>query len=123
MLRTNQNTSIIQKPSVIQGQKIKKGDDVIVLTGKDKGRTGQVLSVLGDSKVLVENINIVKKHQKGNPNTGQESGIVEKEMPIHISNVMLMNPLTNKGDKIGIKQLEDGTKVRFFKSNNEVVDI
>lgn len=104
-------------------KRIKKGDDVTVLTGKDKGRTGQVLSVLGDSKVLVENINIVKKHQKGNPNTGQESGIVEKEMPIHISNVMLMNPLTNKGDKVGIKQLEDGTKVRFFKSNNEVVDI
>ena len=95
----------------------------LILTGKDKGRTGQVLSVLGNSKVLVENINIVKKHQKGNPNTGQESGIIEKEMPIHISNVMLMNPITNKRDKIGIKQLEDGTKVRFFKSNNEVVDI
>ena len=103
--------------------KIKKGDDVIVLSGKDKGRTGQVLSVLNNSKVVVENINIVKKHQKGNPNTGQESGIVEKEMPIHISNVLLLNPITNKGDKIGIKKLEDGTKVRYFKSNNEVVDI
>ena len=103
--------------------KIKKGDDVIVLSGKDKGRTGQVLSVLNKSKVIVENINIVKKHQKGNPNTGQESGIVEKEMPIHISNVLLLNPITNKGDKVGIKKLEDGTKVRYFKSNNEVVDI
>lgn len=103
--------------------KIKKGDDVIILSGKDKGRTGQVLSVLKNSKVIVENINIVKKHQKGNPNTGQESGIVEKEMPIHISNVLLMNPITNKGDKVGIKKLEDGTKVRYFKSNNEVVDI
>jgi|TARA_Y100000814_G_scaffold237481_1_gene181640 large subunit ribosomal protein L24 len=103
--------------------KIKKGDDVIVLSGKDKGRTGQVLSVLNNSKVVVENINIVKKHQKGNPNTGQESGIVEKEMPIHISNVLLLNPITNKGDKVGIKKLEDGTKVRYFKSNNEVVDI
>jgi len=103
--------------------KIKKGDDVIVLSGKDKGRTGQVLSVLNNSKVLVENINIVKKHQNGNPNTGQESGIVEKEMPIHISNVLLLNPITNKGDKVGIKKLEDGTKVRYFKSNNEVVDI
>ena len=103
--------------------KIKKGDDVIVLSGKDKGRTGQVLSVLNNSRVVVENINIVKKHQKGNPNTGQESGIVEKEMPIHISNVLLMNPITNKGDKVGIKKLEDGTKVRYFKSNNEVVDI
>ena len=103
--------------------KIKKGDDVIVLSGKDKGRTGQVLSVLNNSKVVVENINIVKKHQKGNPNTGQESGIVEKEMPIHISNVLLLNPITNKGDKVGIKKLEDGTIVRYFKSNNEVVDI
>ncbi|MCH2478338.1 MAG: 50S ribosomal protein L24 [Gammaproteobacteria bacterium] len=103
--------------------KIKKGDDVIVLSGKDKGRTGQVLSVLNNSRVVVENINIVKKHQKGNPNTGQESGIVEKEMPIHISNVLLLNPITNKGDKVGIKKLEDGTKVRYFKSNNEVVDI
>ena len=103
--------------------KIKKGDDVIVLSGKDKGRTGQVLSVLNNSKVVVENINIVKKHQKGHPNTGQESGIVEKEMPIHISNVLLLNPITNKGDKVGIKKLEDGTKVRYFKSNNEVVDI
>ena len=103
--------------------KIKKGDDVIVLSGKDKGRTGQVLSVLNNSRVVVENINIVKKHQKGNPNTGQESGIIEKEMPIHISNVLLLNPITNKGDKVGIKKLEDGTKVRYFKSNNEVVDI
>ena len=103
--------------------KIKKGDDVIVLSGKDKGRTGQVLSVLNNSRVVVENINIVKKHQKGNPNTGQESGIVEKEMPIHISNVLILNPITNKGDKVGIKKLEDGTKVRYFKSNNEVVDI
>ena len=104
-------------------KKIKKGDDVIVLSGKDKGRTGQVLNVLKNSKVVVENINIVKKHQKGNPNTGQESGIIEKEMPIDMSNIMLLNPITNKGDKVGIKKLEDGTKVRFFKSNNEVVDI
>ena len=81
------------------------------------------LSSVSNSKVLVENINIVKKHQKGNPNTGQEGGIIEKEMPVHISNVMLLNPLTNKGDKVGIKRLEDGKKVRFFKSNNEVVDI
>tara|TARA_B100000686_G_scaffold22549_1_gene20519 strand:- start:606 stop:923 length:318 start_codon:yes stop_codon:yes gene_type:complete len=104
-------------------KKIKKGDDVIVLSGKDKGRTGQVLNVLKNSKAVVENINIVKKHQKGNPNTGQESGIIEKEMPIDMSNIMLLNPITNKGDKVGIKKLEDGTKVRFFKSNNEVVDI
>ena len=96
---------------------------MIVLSGKDKGRTGTVLRMLNNSKVLVENINIVKKHQKGNPNTGQEGGIIEKEMPIHISNVMLLNPITNQPDRVGIKRLEDGTKVRFFKSNNEVVDI
>ena len=103
--------------------KIKKGDEVIVLTGKDKGRRGQVLNVIKNRKVLIENVNLVKKHQKGNPNTGEESGIIEKEMPIDISNVMLFNPITKKGDKVGFKILEDGRKVRFFKSNNEVVDI
>tara|TARA_B100001013_G_scaffold269273_1_gene170630 strand:+ start:170 stop:487 length:318 start_codon:yes stop_codon:yes gene_type:complete len=103
--------------------KIKKGDEVIVLTGKDKGRQGQVIKVIKNRKILIENVNVVKKHQKGNPNTGVESGIIEKEMPIHISNVMLLNPITKKGDKVGFKNLEDGRKVRFFKSNNEVVDI
>ena len=103
--------------------KIKKGDQVIVLSGKDKGRQGQVIKVMKNSKILIENINLVKKHQKGNPNTGEESGIVEKEMPIHLSNVTLFNPITKKGDKVGFKVLEDGRKVRFFKSNNEVVDI
>ncbi len=103
--------------------KIKKGDEVIVLTGKDKGRQGQVVKVINNRKVLIENVNLVKKHQKGNPNTGEESGIIEKEMPIDISNVMLFNPITKKGDKVGFKILEDGRKVRFFKSNNEVVDI
>ena len=96
---------------------------MIVLTGKDKGRQGQVVKVINNRKVLIENVNIVKKHQKGNPNTGEESGIIEKEMPIDISNVMLFNPITKKGDKVGFKILEDGRKVRFFKSNNEVVDI
>ena len=96
---------------------------MIVLTGKDKGRQGQVIKVFKNSKVLIENENLVKKHQKGNPNTGVESGILEKEMPIHISNVMLLNPITKKGDRIGFRILEDGRKVRFFKSNNEVVDI
>jgi len=103
--------------------KIKKGDEVIVLTGKDKGRRGQVLNVIKNRKVLIENVNLVKKHQKGNPNTGETSEIIEKEMPIHVSNVMLFNPITKKGDKVGFKILEDGRKVRFFKSNNEVVDI
>jgi len=103
--------------------KIKKGDEVIIMTGKDKGRRGQVLKVFSSSKILVENINLVKKHQKGNPNTGQESGIIEKEMPIQSSNVMLFNTASEKGDRVGFKTLEDGRKVRFFKSNNEVVDI
>ncbi len=102
-------------------RKLKKGDEVIVITGKDKGRRGTILRVL-DEKVLVEGINMVKKHQKANPNAGVEGGIIDKEMPIHISNVMLFNPATNKGDRVGIKTLEDGRKVRYFKSNGEVVD-
>ena len=104
-------------------QKIKKGDEVIVISGKDKGRRGLVLSVHTDNKVTVESINMVKKHSKPNPMKGVEGGIVEKEMPIHISNVMLFNAATSKGDRIGIKQLEDGKKVRYFKSNGEVVDV
>lgn len=102
--------------------KIKKGDDVIVLTGKDKGRRGTVLTVMDNNKVLVEGINVVKKHQKPNPNKGIEGGIVDKQMPIQVSNVALVNPQTNKADRVGFKTLEDGKKVRFFKSNNEVVD-
>lgn len=102
-------------------RKIKKGDEVIVIAGKDKGRRGNVLRVM-DGKVLVENTNLVKKHQKPNPNAGVQGGIVEKEMPLDISNVMLFNPATNKGDRVGIKTLEDGRKVRFFKSNGETVD-
>ena len=94
--------------------KIKQGDEVLVLAGKDKGRQGQVIKVINNRKVLIENVNLVKKHQKGNPNTGQESGIIEKEMPIDVSNVMLFNPITKKGDKVGFKILEDGRKVRFF---------
>lgn len=103
-------------------QKIKRGDDVIVIAGKDKGRRGAVLNVLDTGRVLVEGVNMVKKHQKPNPNAGVQGGIVEKEMPIDRSNLMLFNPVTDKADRIGIKTLEDGRKVRFFKSNNEVVD-
>ncbi len=103
--------------------KIKKGDEVIVITGKDKGRRGTVTGMLADGKVLVENINMVKKTQKPNPNQGVTGGIVDKEMPIQLSNVMLFNPATGKGDKVGIKTLEDSTKVRYFKSNGEVVDV
>ena len=104
-------------------QKIKKGDDVVVITGRDKGRRGTVLSILGNGRVLVEGVNIAKKHQKPNPNAGVQGGIIEKEMPLAQSNVMLLNPITDKGDRVGIKTLEDGRKVRFFKSNSEVVDV
>ena len=104
-------------------QKIKKGDDVIVLTGKDKGKRGTVVRVVGSDRVVVENVNMVKRHTKANPQAGIAGGIVEKEASIHISNVALFNPATKKGDRVGIKTLEDGKKVRFFKSNNEVVDI
>jgi large subunit ribosomal protein L24 len=102
--------------------RIRKGDEVIVIAGKDKGRRGSVLRVYDDGRVLVENINVAKKHQRGNPNAGQPGGIISKEMPIDISNVMIFNAQTEKGDRIGYRRLEDGTKVRFFKSNNEVLD-
>ena len=104
-------------------QRLRKGDEVIVIAGRDKGRRGSILRVNDDGRVLVENINIVKKHQKPNPNAGVPGGIVEKEMPLEASNVMLFNPQTGKGDRIGFKTLEDGRKVRYFKSNNEVVDV
>ena len=104
-------------------KKIKKGDDVVVLTGKDKGKTGLVVRVLDeDERVVVENVNIVKKHQRGNPNANIPGGIIEKEMPLHISNVALVNPATGKADRVGFKVLDDGRKVRYFKSNGEVLD-
>lgn len=101
--------------------KIRKGDDVIVTTGKDKGKRGAVLRML-EGKVLVEGANKVRKHQKPNPVKGVSGGIVEMEMPLDISNVALFNPATKKADRVGIKVLEDGRKVRFFKSNGEVID-
>lgn len=103
-------------------RKIRKGDDVIVIAGKDKGLRGTVLRVFPDERVLVQNRNMVKKHQKPNPNIGRTGGIIDKEMPLHISNVMLFNPATAKGDRISFKTLEDGRKVRVFRSNGEVVD-
>lgn len=103
--------------------RIKKGDEVIVITGRDKGRRGTVLRIFEDDRVLVENINVVKKHQKPNPQRGVAGGIVEKEMPLQASNVMLWNPVAKKGDRIGVRTLQDGKKVRYFKSNNEVVDV
>ncbi|MGD2054000.1 MAG: 50S ribosomal protein L24 [Gammaproteobacteria bacterium] len=104
-------------------KRLRKGDQVIVISGKDKGRQGTVLNVMADDHVLVESINMVKKHTRPNPMQGVEGGIVEKEMPLHVSNVMLFNPVTNKGDRVGFKELEDGRKVRYFKSNGEVVDV
>lgn len=102
--------------------RIRKGDQVIVICGKDRGRQGTVLSVT-DDLITVEAINMVKKHTKANPMQGVEGGIVEQEKPLHISNVMLYNPITNKGDRVGFKTLEDGKKVRYYKSNGEVVDV
>jgi large subunit ribosomal protein L24 len=104
-------------------QKLKKGDDIIVIAGKDKGKRGSITRVMpADSRVLVEGINMVKKHQKPNPAAGAPGGIVEKEMPMHISNVAIFNPASGKADRVGIKILDDGRKVRIFKSNNEVID-
>ncbi|MEI6145079.1 MAG: 50S ribosomal protein L24 [Methylococcales bacterium] len=103
--------------------KIKKGDDVIIRTGKDKGKSGRVVQILKGDKVLVEGINQVKKNQKPNPNAGISGGIIVKDMPINISNIGLYNPETKKADRIGYKFLEDGKKVRYFKSTNEVVDV
>lgn len=99
--------------------KIKKGDDVIVTTGKDKGKRGTVSRVL-EGKLIVSGINVAKKHQKGNPNAGVAGGIVEKELPIDISNVQLFNPKSGKGERVGFR-VEGGKKVRFFKSSKELV--
>jgi large subunit ribosomal protein L24 len=104
--------------------KISKGDDVVVKVGKDSGKRGTVLRVLPEvGRLVVENVNIVKKHTKPNPQAGISGGIIEKEMPIDVSNVMLYNPQTKKGDRVGFKILVDGRKVRVFKSTNEVVDV
>ncbi len=102
-------------------RKLKAGDDVIVITGKDKGKYGKVVRFRGSDRVVVENINLAKRHTKGNPMQNTQGGIVDKEMPIHISNIALVNPTTNKADRVGFKFLEDGTKVRYFKSNSEVI--
>ena len=103
--------------------KIRKGDDVVVLSGRDKGKRGTVLQIIENSRILVDNVNVVKKHVKPNPNRGETGGIIEKEAPIQISNVALFNPNTNKADRVGYKLLEDGRKVRVFKSDGEVADL
>jgi large subunit ribosomal protein L24 len=104
-------------------ERIKKGDDVMVLAGKDKGKKGAVQKLLKDGKVIVQGVNLVKKHKKPNPNLGVPGGIEEKEMPVHISNVGIFNPQTKKSDRVGFRTLEDGSKVRFFKSTKEIIDI
>lgn len=104
-------------------RKIRKGDEVIVLSGKDKGSRGQVKQVLENDKVIVEGVNVAKKHQKPVPARGIAGGIVDKSMPIHVSNVAVYNPQTEKADRVGIRTLEDGRKVRYFKSTNEVIDV
>ena len=103
-------------------ERIRQGDQVVVLSGRDKGRRGTVISVLGGAQVLIENINRVKRHTKPNPNANQPGGIIEKEMPLPIGKIALWNPATKKGDRVGVKRLADGKRVRFFKSNGEVID-
>ncbi|WP_353570670.1 50S ribosomal protein L24 [Candidatus Albibeggiatoa sp. nov. BB20] len=104
-------------------RKIRSDDEVEVIAGKDKGRRGVVVRVINDEKVIVENVNLAKRHQRGNPMANKPGDIVEKEMPLNISNVALVNPVTDKPDRVGFKFLEDGTKVRYFKSNDEVLDV
>jgi large subunit ribosomal protein L24 len=103
-------------------QRIKQGDEVVVIAGKDKGRRGNVVKVFPGGRLVVEGVNIARKHQKPNPQGGVAGGIVEKEKALDPSNVMLYNPTTSKGDRVGVRKLSDGRKVRFFKSNGEVVD-
>ena len=102
--------------------KIRKGDEVYVLAGRDKGSRGTVMRVFPDDRVIVEGVNLVKRHTKPNPQLGTPGGIIEKEAPLQVSNVALYNPMTQKPDRVGFRSLEDGRKVRFFKSNGEVVD-
>ena len=102
-------------------RKLRKGDEIIVIAGKDKGKRGQIDKMLDNGKVIVPNVNVSKKHLKGNPNTGEQGGIIDKAMPIEISNVAIFNTATSKADRVGFKYLEDGKKVRFYKSNSEVI--
>ncbi|MDT8410019.1 MAG: 50S ribosomal protein L24 [Wenzhouxiangellaceae bacterium] len=104
-------------------QRIRKGDEVIVIAGRSKGQRGHVLKVLGGDRLLVENVNMIKRHTKPDPQRQQPGGIIEREAPIHDSNIMLYNPATDRGDRVGFKVLEDGRKVRVFRSTGEVVDI
>ena len=100
-------------------RKIKKGDNVVVIAGRDKGKRGDVARIVDDTHVVVNGINAMKKHAKPNPLKNQPGGIITKETPIHVSNIAIWNPITQKADRIGMRLLEDGRKVRFFKSNGE----
>lgn len=104
-------------------KKIVKGDKVVVLTGRDKGKQGTVQKMLDNGRALVEGVNMVKKHVRPNPNKGETGGIIDREASIDVSNLALVNPVTGKADRVGFKTLEDGKKVRYFKSNGEVADI
>lgn len=103
-------------------QKLKQGDEVIVSTGKDKGKIGRILKFVDGSRVVIDGVNLVKKHQRGNPTLGVSGGIVEKSMPIHVSNVAIFNPKTKKGDRVGFVSSETGSKVRVFKSTKEAIE-
>jgi large subunit ribosomal protein L24 len=104
-------------------KRIRKGDEVVVLTGRNKSERGKVLRVMDDDRIIVEGVNMVKRHTRPNPQVGQAGGIIEKEAPIHVSNVAIFNAATGRADRIGFRTLDDGRKVRIFKSNGEVVDI
>lgn len=104
-------------------RRIRIGDEVIVIAGRSKGRRGKVLRVLDNDRVVVEEVNMVKRHTRPNPGASKPGGIIEQEAPVHISNVMMYNPARDRGDRVGFRTLEDGRKVRYFKSNGEVIDV
>jgi large subunit ribosomal protein L24 len=104
-------------------KKLRKGDQVVVLSGRDKGRTGAINQVLSNDTVLVEGLNVSKKHQRPNPQRNQPGGIIEQQMPLHVSKVAIWNAGSSKADRVGVKTLADGKRVRFLKSNNEVLDV
>lgn len=104
-------------------RRVRIGDEVVVTAGRSKGKQGKVLRILGDERVIVEDVNMVKRHTRPNPTANKPGGIIEQEASMHISNVMLYNPVTEKGDRVGFKILEDGRKVRYFRSNDEIIDV
>ena len=104
-------------------QRLRKNDEVIVIAGKDRGKRGHVLRVLDNGRLVIEGVNVAKRHTKPNPMQGSPGGIIEKELPIQASNVAIYNPQSGRADRVGFKTLEDGRKVRFFKSNSEVIDV